>query len=165
MPILLCRVDDRLIHGQVVVGWGAKLGIDYIAVVDDDLAASEWEQELYRAGLPDEVEARFATVDEAADSISAWKADDSRGFILTRDIGTMRRLAERGALAGIAVNLGGLHDAPGRDRVFPYLYLSDADREELERLRRLEVEVSARDVPSARKVGIDELLDPGADRS
>lgn len=165
MPILLCRVDDRLIHGQVVVGWGAKLGLDFIAVIDDELAASEWEQQLYRAGLPEEVEARFATVDEAAERLLEWHADDPRGFVLTRDIRTMRRLAERGALDGIEVNLGGLHDAPGRHRVFPYLYLGPDDRRELEKLRRCEVRVSAQDVPSARRVGIEELIEPGSEPS
>lgn len=154
-----------MIHGQVVVGWGSKLGLDFIAVVDDELAASDWEQQLYRAGLPDEIEARFATVDEAAERVPAWNADEPRGFVLTRDIRTMRRLADRGALDGIEVNLGGLHDAPGRSRVFPYLYLADADREELQRLARCDVEVSAQDVPTARRVSIDELTKPGFDRS
>jgi PTS system mannose-specific IIB component/fructoselysine and glucoselysine-specific PTS system IIB component len=159
MPILLCRVDDRLIHGQVVVGWGADLGLDFIAVVDDELAESEWEQDLYGAGLPDEVEARFSSVEAAVELVPEWAANAARGFILTRDIATMRRLAEHGALAEIEVNLGGLHATPGRERVLPYLFLSDEDRAELRRLQRADVRVSAQDVPSARKVKLDELLE------
>jgi PTS system mannose-specific IIB component/fructoselysine and glucoselysine-specific PTS system IIB component len=163
MAILLCRVDDRLIHGQVVVGWGAQLGLDFIAVVDDELARSEWEQDLYRAGLAGGIEARFLTVDEAASLIPRWIENEERGFVLTRDIATMRRLVEREALDDLEINLGGLHDAPGRRRVLPYLFLSDADRAELERLRRSGVKVSAQDVPSARKVQLEELLgaEPG----
>ena len=48
MPIVLFRVDERLIHGQVVVGWGSKLRPDRFLVVDAALATSEWEQELYK---------------------------------------------------------------------------------------------------------------------
>jgi PTS system mannose-specific IIB component/fructoselysine and glucoselysine-specific PTS system IIB component len=158
MPILLCRVDDRLIHGQVVVGWGARLGLDYIVVVDDGLAASPWEQDLYRAGLPDSIEAHFPNVDEAADLIPSWVAEANRGFILTRDIQTMRRLAERGVLSDIEVNLGGLHATPKRQRVLPYLFLSEDDLKELERLNRAAVQVNAQDVPSARKVTLDDIL-------
>jgi PTS system mannose-specific IIB component/fructoselysine and glucoselysine-specific PTS system IIB component len=158
MPILLCRVDDRLIHGQVVVGWGGQLGLDRLFVVDDELAASEWEQDLYRAGLADEVEAGFFSVDAAAAEFPGWRSGTARVFVLTRDIETMQRLAERGALDGIEVNLGGLHDRPGRRPVLPYLFLGEADRQALSELRSLELEVTARDVPSARKVGIDELL-------
>ncbi len=163
MPILLCRVDDRLIHGQVVVGWGAQLGLDFIAVVDDELSTSEWEQELYRAGLPDDIEARFVGAEDAALEIPAWAAADARGFILTRDVETMRRLAESGALEGIEVNLGGLHDAPGRRLVLSYLFLAQGDREELERLRKTGVSVTAQDLPSARRIELDELLQPRSD--
>ena len=40
MSIVLYRVDDRLIHGQVVVGWGQPLDIGFIVLVDDEVAAS-----------------------------------------------------------------------------------------------------------------------------
>ena len=65
MPIVLFRVDERLIHGQVVVGWGQPLDIDYIVLVDDEVAASEWEQELYRMGVPPEMDVHFLSVEEA----------------------------------------------------------------------------------------------------
>ena len=162
MPILLYRVDDRLIHGQVVVGWGAQLGLDYIAVVDDDLPQSEWEQDLYKAGLPDGMEGRFLSVQEAIESIPDWQTAAERGIILTRDIVTARRLAESGVLEGQEVNIGGLHDAPGRRRVLSYVFLSERDLEELERLGKTGVRVSARDVPSGRQLGLDQLLETGS---
>ncbi len=158
MPILLFRVDDRLIHGQVIVGWGAQLGVDFIAVVDDQLASSEWEQDLYRAGLPETIEAHFLGLEAAAETIQHWSESTERGFVLTRDVETMRRLAEGGVLNGKEINLGGLHDAPGRRRVLPYLFLSDDDWEQLRRLARADVQVSARDVPSARKIELKALL-------
>lgn len=159
MAILLCRIDDRLIHGQVVVGWGAALGLDFIAVVDDELSASDWEQDLYRAGLPENIEACFTSVAEAMREFPIWKANDERGFALTRDIATMRRLAEGGALDGLVVNVGGIHAAPGRRRVMPYLFLSPADAAELDKLRAAGVEVTAQDVPGARRLDLEEILD------
>ncbi len=44
MSLDLVRVDDRLIHGQVVVGWGRELKPDLVVLVDDEVAANEWEQ-------------------------------------------------------------------------------------------------------------------------
>jgi PTS system mannose-specific IIB component/fructoselysine and glucoselysine-specific PTS system IIB component len=158
MAILLCRVDDRLIHGQVVVGWGSQLGLDFLVVVDDELSASEWEQDLYRAGLPDDIEARFPDVEAAIREFPDWKASAQRGFVLTRDLATMRRLAEGGALAEVEINIGGLHDAPGRRRILPYLFLGDEDREELLRFQRAGSAVSAQDLPGARKIKLEELL-------
>ena len=43
MPIVLCRVDDRLVHGQVVIGWGRPLDVEFIVLVDGNVAASPWE--------------------------------------------------------------------------------------------------------------------------
>ncbi len=141
------------------MGWGAQLGLDFVAVVDEELCQSDWEQDLYRAGLSAEIEARFLNVEQAAAALPDWEGNAERGFLLTRDIVTMRRLAEHGVLDALEINLGGLHAAPGRRRVLPYLFLSDAERDELRRLRRAELKVSAQDVPSARKIGLDELLE------
>ena len=66
MSIKLFRVDDRLIHGQVVVGWGQPLHVGFIALVDDAVRASPFEQELYRMGVPPHIEVIFASVAEAA---------------------------------------------------------------------------------------------------
>jgi len=75
MAIVLYRVDDRLVHGQVVIGWGRPLGISRIVLVDDDVAGSDWEQELYRMAVPAEIELRFADITEAVRQLPAWRAD------------------------------------------------------------------------------------------
>ena len=56
MAVLLHRIDDRLIHGQVVIGWGRPLGAQFVALVDDQVAGSDWERYLYRMGVPPEVD-------------------------------------------------------------------------------------------------------------
>lgn len=158
MPVLLYRVDERLIHGQVVVGWGAQLHPDLLVVVDDDLARSEWEQELYGLGLPPDVEAEFLGVAEARARLPEWKEGARRVILLTRDIRTMVRLAAGGLLRGERVNIGGIHHAPGRRAVLPYVYLREAEERDLEALAGEGVEVSARDVPGSRRVELAELL-------
>jgi mannose/fructose/N-acetylgalactosamine-specific phosphotransferase system component IIB len=159
MPILLYRVDERLIHGQVVIGWGHALHPERIVVVDDDLADSAWEQELYVLGLPSEVSAEFDTVEQARAHLAAWRDGAERVLLLTRDLHTMRRLAEAGDLRGEEINLGGIHYAPGRTAVLPYLYLSDAEREDVARLADDGTRVTARDLPGARRIAVDEILD------
>jgi mannose/fructose/N-acetylgalactosamine-specific phosphotransferase system component IIB len=158
MPIVLLRVDERLIHGQVVVGWGSHLHPDRIVVVDDDLAESAWEQELYVLGLPPNLLAAFESVAEASAHIDDWRSDPARTIVLTRDVATMRRLATDRALAGEAVNLGGIHYAPGRTAVLPYVYLSDAERDELRHLHAEGVTITARDLPGAKAADLSRLL-------
>lgn len=158
MAVVLYRIDERLIHGQVVVGWGVRLRPDRIVVVDDELAASVWEQELYAMGVPDEMEAEFVPVATAIERLPTWKAGPERVLLLTRDVATMNRTARSGLLAGAEVNVGGIHHAPGRSRVLRYVFLSDEERDELRALAEQGIHVTARDVPGARPVELDELV-------
>src|SRR5512132_2405708 len=92
VAVELYRIDDRLIHGQVVVGWGQPLDIRFIVLVDDDVAASDWEQELYRMGVPPGVDVFFESVDGAIGRHADFARDPRPGILLTGDIDTMRRL-------------------------------------------------------------------------
>lgn len=159
MPILLYRVDERLIHGQVVLGWGMRLRPDRYVVVDEELAESPWEQELYLLGLPEEVEAVFTGVGEARGRLPDWRADPRPSILLTRGIPAMRELARGGGMDEARVNLGGLHHAPGRERVLPYLHLGPEDLRLLEELAAEGVEVSAQDLPTSARIPLGDLLE------
>ncbi len=156
MPILLHRIDDRLIHGQVVVGWGRPLGVEFIALVDETVAASEWEQELYRMGVPPEMTLYFADVEAAAREHAGWESDPRPGIVLAADIDTMRRLAARVAIA--EVNVGGIHHAPGRTQRLRYVFLSQDEESSLRALAGTGVRISAQDLPGAKTVKLEELL-------
>jgi mannose/fructose/N-acetylgalactosamine-specific phosphotransferase system component IIB len=158
MSIVLFRVDERLIHGQVIVGWGAELHPDRIVVVDDEIAASQWEQELYAMGLPSEVTPSFEPVESARDRLSQWRGDGERVVVLTRDVATMHKLAEGGVMRGDEVNIGGIHYAPGREAILPYVYLSGEEITHINALAGEGVRISARDLPGARRVDLKELL-------
>ena len=99
MAIVLCRVDDRLVHGQVVIGWGRPLGIDLIMLVDDTVAGSAWEQELYRMAVSPDIEIRFVTVAEASTQLPALSSDGRRALVLTGDLETMAALHTANPLA------------------------------------------------------------------
>ena len=158
MSIALLRVDERLIHGQVVVGWGSQLHPDRIIVVDDDLAGSEWEQELYTLGLSGELASEFVSVRTARERFAAWKSSSERIIILLRDLATLQQLAADGFLAGEPVNIGGIHHAAGRRPVLPYLYLNDGEAAQLAALHQAGVRITAQDVPSGRKVEPTEFM-------
>lgn len=157
MSVVLFRVDERLIHGQVVIGWGHELRPDRYVVVDDDLAASDWEQELYRLGA-DGADVIFVSAETAILVLDSYLGDSTRTILLTRDVETMRRLAEGGAMRGRTVNFGGLHHGPGRAKVLTYLYLAPSDVEDVRRIMDEGVRVQARDLPDAPRVDLADAL-------
>ena len=157
MAIALYRIDDRLIHGQVVVGWGQPLGLRYIILVDDDVAASEWEQELYRMGVPPEMDVVFSDVAGTANVLAQFGNDGRVGMLLVGDIGTMQRLVASNPSIR-AVNVGGVHHALGRTPRLRYVFLTPEEEVGLRAIAAMGVDVSAQDVPSARPVPLNELL-------
>lgn len=149
MGIVLCRVDERLIHGQVTVAWGGYLHPDRYVVVDDALAESEWEREIYRLGVPEGAASDFLDVESARARLPDWRSSPERVFLLTRSLDQMIRLGGEGGFQGEAVNLGGIYHAEGRRQVLSYLYLSDADRGRISSLLSEGVKVEAQDLPSS----------------
>lgn len=156
MTVALVRVDDRLVHGQVVVGWGRPLRAAFVVVIDDVLATSEWEQELYRMGMPPELSLEFVTVAETAARRAAWEADPRPGIVLVGDIGTVTALAAAGVRFP-RLNLGGIHHREGRTERLPYVFLTNAELGELGALAGAGIEVTAQDVPTTRPVPLAEL--------
>lgn len=153
---VLVRVDDRLVHGQVVVGWGRALKLRSIILVDDAIAASPWEQDLYRMGIPPEMTIEFASVDAAPARFAAWEADGDHAIILVGDVATLARLCA--AVPVTRVSLGGIHQGPGRAQHLPYVFLSDDEAAQLRAIADGGVAITAQDVPTTRPVPLPEVL-------
>lgn len=158
MPIELHRIDDRLIHGQVVVGWGQPLELRFLVLVDDEVASSEWEQELYRMGVPGEMRVEFVSVPQAVERYAEFAADPKPGMLLTGDIETMASLCA--AIPALRrVNLGGVHHRTGRAQKLRYIFLTGSEEAELRAMAASGVEISAQDVPAAKAIPLEHLLD------
>ena len=157
VAIELFRIDDRLIHGQVVVGWGQPLDLGFIVLVDDEVAGSDWEQELYRMGVPPEMDVHFDTVEQAAAKLESYQRDPRPGALLTGDVETMTRLVDAGAPIP-EINLGGIHYRAGRTQRLRYIFLTPQEEQALRLLASRGIGVTARDVPAARPLTLEAVL-------
>jgi mannose/fructose/N-acetylgalactosamine-specific phosphotransferase system component IIB len=157
MSIVLCRIDDRLLHGQVVIGWGRPLGIDLIILVDDQVATSDWEQELYRMAVSSDIEVRFLTVAQASAQMSGWQSNGKRGMVLTGDLETMAALRAASPEVIQRINLGGIHHRPGRRERLPFVYLTDQELKTLLALEAGGALITAQDLPTTPPVSLGAL--------
>lgn len=159
MSWLLQRVDDRLIHGQVLVAWGERLRPERIWVADEAVAASAWERELLADAAPG-AEVRIVTVAEMAAAWAGEAAASGGAFLLMRSLETALALVEAGAPIA-RLNLGGLHYAPGKSKVNEYIYLDESDRAHARTLLGRGVVLEVQDVPGARAEPLT-ALDPAS---
>jgi mannose/fructose/N-acetylgalactosamine-specific phosphotransferase system component IIB len=157
MAIVLFRVDDRLVHGQVVVGWGRPLGVNRIVLVDDQVAASQWEQDLYRMAVTPDIEIEFVTGSDAAAHLRDWQSDVRRTLVLTGDLETMAGLHAADPVTVHRINLGGIHHRAGRRERLPYLYLTDDEMARLSALEAAGAAIAAQDLPTTPPVSLKAL--------
>ena len=151
------RVDDRLIHGQVVIAWGERLRPRRLWVVDDLSAANAWERDLLSSAAPG-IEVRVLTAAEAAAGYASAALEPAPGMLVVRDLATALALVEAGATIPM-FTLGGLHYSPGKDKVNEYVYLDAADRERARALLARGVALEVQDVPASRAHSLS-ALDP-----
>ena len=156
MSVVLARVDDRLVHGQVLVGWGSALRPEEIVVCSDEIAASDWEKELLESSGTDSIQVRVLGTTEAASYLKELP-EERRVFVLAEKPDCFLELVKLG-LKIDSLNLGGMHYEDGKRRVTDYLYVDDHDVEVLRRLHELGIALQAQDVPGSRPVDVAKAL-------
>jgi mannose/fructose/N-acetylgalactosamine-specific phosphotransferase system component IIB len=145
VSFLLIRVDDRLLHGQVVYGWGGPLRPRRYLIVDDRAAGDPWEREAFEGssvGAPVEV----SDLDSFA---REWAAvPDAEGtVVLLRDLTSLWRLWQTGFRPTGEVNLGGLHARAGTRMRLAFVHLTEEEERILGELLAAGCAVSAQELP------------------
>jgi mannose/fructose/N-acetylgalactosamine-specific phosphotransferase system component IIB len=149
--ISLIRIDDRLIHAQVVIGWGSSLHPDRIVVSDDDVAGNEWEKNLYLTAAPPEIKVSILSITETIAQIKGGVFDRERIIILVAHPHSVVELVERG-LEIETVNVGGLHYADGKEKVLDHVYLDSGEKAALRELVKRGITLEARALPDSESI-------------
>ncbi|MEG0541376.1 MAG: PTS galactosamine transporter subunit IIB [Angelakisella sp.] len=148
--ILLTRIDNRLIHGQVGVTWTMTLGANLILVADDDAANSEIQQQLMSMTAESSgVGARFFSLQKTIDVIHKASASQ-KIFIVCKTPAAVRTLIE-GGVPIKEVNVGNMHFEHGKRAISKKVYVDDKDMEDLKAIKAKGVKVYIQDVPGDSK--------------
>lgn len=144
--ILLTRIDNRLVHGQVGVTWCKTVGCNLIVVADDTAAEDELQQQLMEMTAESSgSDIRFFTVDYCAQVIGN-AAPEQKIFIICRTPKDVRRLVEAGVPITI-VNVGNMHFEHGKRSLSKKVYVDDKDEEDLKFLTSKGIKVYIQDIP------------------
>jgi PTS system mannose-specific IIB component len=155
--IALVRVDNRLLHGQILETWIPRLSIDVVVVGDDEAASSELARSAMTLCVPPGLEIRVLKVEEVP--FAELAASPRRALLLLRDVASLSRARGAGLAPALArtVNLGNVHFGPGRRPVSPSVFLTGAELDALRASARAGFEVEARAIPSEPPAGLAEI--------
>ncbi|TDW20587.1 PTS system N-acetylgalactosamine-specific IIB component [Breznakia blatticola] len=146
MPnIVLTRIDNRLIHGQVATQWAGVVGANLLLVANDEVAGDEFRQGLMNMAAPAYAQTRYFTIQKTIDIID--RASDAQKIaIICETPQDVLRLVE-GGVPIKKVNIGNMHMADGKRQVATTVAVDDADVAAFKKLQDLGVELEIRRVP------------------
>jgi len=157
MNVQLFRIDDRLIHGQVVIGWVAFLNSHQILLCDDAVYENNWEKELYLSIVPENIKTLVLDVNQTAQLLSDPQNDLSRTIILVNSPLIVEKLLNLGVQLS-KINIGGIHFREGREKYLPYLYLSKTELESLQASMQKGTHFDCQDMPQSKAIPLEKLL-------
>lgn len=157
MSIEIIRVDDRLIHGQVAIGWTRSRGINTILAIDDATAKDRMQCQLMKMATPPGVTPYFLTVDDAAEKILNNTYKNKKVMILVKGPVELAALLEKG-IEMIEVNIGNQRSGENKIQLATQMF---ATKEELELWKQFSnkgIKLYAQGVPGGAYVNVNEAL-------
>ncbi len=157
MPnILLTRIDNRLIHGQVAVTWTNHVGANLILVANDKVAEDEVQQNLMDMAASEAMGTRYFTIQETIDKIHL-AADRQKIALIVRNPQDVLRLV-KGGVPIDKVNIGNMHYLEGKTQITSTVSVDEADEEVFRELDKLGVELEIKRVPDEKGKNIMSLI-------
>lgn len=157
MDIAHARIDDRLIHGQVVTAWLQAIGrCDEILICDDKARRDQFLQSVLKMTAPPHMPLRVLSVDETIADFKSKSSDSRRVFLLTRGPSPMLRLLENGVRMKY-LNLGGMGAGPGRTILHQNVSVSEDEFNMLRQIQSQGVKIELKMVPTDRGVDFANL--------
>jgi PTS system mannose-specific IIB component len=147
--IILIRIDDRLIHGQVMAVWARVLNINHILVADDATTADPFSQQIMQLAMPATIKLTISSVDAAGGKLAQTEADATRTLVLLKSVDAAVRLYANYPFREL--NVGGIGMAPGRKLIWRSIAASPEEMQALRHLRNQGVDVYWQMIPTDEK--------------
>jgi mannose/fructose/sorbose-specific phosphotransferase system IIB component len=155
--IVLTRIDDRLIHGQVVEGWVNFMKATWIIVADDNVAANVLQRSIMELSVPQGVKVAISGVEEACKQVRTPAFERERVILLFSKPADVLRALNAG-LTCSTLNIGGMRYAPGKRKLLNVLAVDDSDLDALKEIVARGVHVDVQTVPNERPLSLDAVF-------
>ena len=157
MGMVLVRIDDRLIHGQVVENWMKFLKINHVIVVNDFVASDRMQKTLFSMAVPDHAKISILTITQAKEAILNGQFEGDKAMLLLVSPQDVLNLINKGVRIK-EVNVGGMHYSPDKKQILKAISVSKEDIQAFQELDKLGVHLEARMVPNDEKIDIMKVI-------
>lgn len=156
MEVSVFRIDDRLIHGQVITAWIAYADAKTIIVADDKAAGDEFTQSLLKMATPDSIQLKILKVEEAISWIQTTE-EAGKALLLVRSPKEALAFIDAGYKDHV-INVGNMNMKKGKTKVLGNLWVFPEDVELIKSIYDKGVKMEVRAVPNEKSQDVMELL-------
>lgn len=157
MNIVLARIDDRLIHGQVVTVWTKETRCERIIVCDDDVAADSIRRTILTQVAPPGIKASVVDIEKAIRVCKNPKYAETRALLLFTNPTDVLRMVE-GGVDIRSINVGGMSFKEGKKQITKAVSVNEKDIESFRKLHDKGIELEIRKVTSDSKIALMSIL-------
>lgn len=154
--VVLARIDDRLIHGQVMTAWLQYVGANHIVIIDDETASDDFLKSVIGMAVPREIKLSIFHCGEAAAEIQEM-GEDEKIMILAKFPESFLTVMEAG-LPLEKVIIGGMGANPKRTKFYKNISASAAERDTFKKIMECGTQLVIHIIPDQQAVGVKEYL-------
>lgn len=155
--IVLCRVDHRLLHGQVAFTWTQNVGSNCILIANDAVAKDDLRMTALRVSKPNGVKLVIKSIDDSLKALNSGVTDKYKLMILCESIKDAARLVE-GYDKIKSINLGGIKNETGKKQISKAISVNEEEVEILKELNEKGIELEVRMVLDDSKQDVMKLI-------
>jgi mannose/fructose/N-acetylgalactosamine-specific phosphotransferase system component IIB len=141
----IVRIDDRLIHGQVILGWAEPFKVRPLILIHNELAQDNDLKDAIANTVPSYYDFSILTIDSAIPFLKN-QPSNHRTMIVMESPSMALALWERG-VALSSIHIGGLHCKGDRIELLPYIYMTTEEKKQITHMVNSGVEVVCQDLP------------------
>lgn len=156
MNIQLFRIDDRLIHGQVMTAWSKTTKAQRIFIMDDNVVKDEFMCKVMKMAAPQGMEVNIFSIADGAKAIQEV-TDDKPSIVLMKVPQTAAKLVELGVPME-ELNVGGMGAGPGRKKLYKNISASEEEKETLRSLDQKGIKIEFRIVPDDKGIPLSKVI-------
>jgi PTS system mannose-specific IIB component len=157
MNIVLARIDDRLIHGQVVTVWTKEVKCERIIVCNDEVAADAIRKALLTQVAPPGMKASVVDIEKAIRVYNNPKYAETRTLLLFTNPTDVLRMVE-GGVDIKSINIGGMSFKEGKKQITKAVSVNEKDIEAFKKLHEKGLELEIRKVAADSKIDLMSIL-------
>lgn len=154
--VVLLRIDDRLLHGQIGKFWLKEVGADLVVVANDNISADKNEQKLMDLTCPIGTKTYYLSVDDAGNNLESLE-EDKDALVIVESPKDAISLIKAG-LKIDSINLGNMRNTSNKDKVNETVYVDDEDRKYLKEILATHKNLDIRTNPNDDLTDIDKLF-------